>query len=52
MQVEQGRQKGVREKAVAHQVNSVCNEGPREKAIAHQVDSACNEGPEGQLHSE
>ena len=27
-QVEQGRRKGVREKAIAHRVNSVCNEGP------------------------
>ena len=28
MQVEQGRQKGAREKAIACRVNSVCNEGP------------------------
>ena len=29
-QVEQGRQKGAREKAIARRVNSVCNEGLRE----------------------
>ena len=28
MQVEQGRQNGAREKAIARRVNSVCNEGP------------------------
>ena len=30
-QVEQGRQKGAREKAIACRVNSVCNEGPTER---------------------
>ena len=28
MQVEQGRRKGVREKAIVHRVDSACNEGP------------------------